>query len=136
MKTKKTISELSETDKFKAMLAKTRPIADDTGKYLAAILTAILLGILAVVLVLWLRPEYDPLIVIVAVFTIITPTTTSLLSFMKAEEAKEQAKETHLSVNSRLDAFIAQASASARAEGVVEGQTKANERTDLLAGKS
>lgn len=135
MKTKKTLAELSETDKFKAMLAKTTPVADDTGKYLAAVLAAILLGIVAVVLVLWLRPEYDPLIVIVSVFTIITPTTTSLLSFMKAEEAKEQAKETHLSVNSRLDAFITQASASARAEGVVAGEIKANERTDLLAEK-
>lgn len=137
MKTKKTMKELSETGKFKAMLAKTKSVDDDdnTGKYLIAVVSALVIGIGGLILILWIRPEYDPVLVAGLIFAFLTPTTTSLLSFMKAGEAKVQAKETYHQVNSRLDAFIAQAAISARAEGVIEGQNQANERTDLLAGK-
>ena len=136
MSKKKTMAQLGETDKFRAMLRKTGTNEDNTGKYLTAILGALLLGIGGLAVILWLRPEYDPVLVAGMIFAFLTPTTTSLLSFMKAEEAKEQAKETHLSVNSRLDKFIEQASVAAKAEGMDLGRKEANDRTDALAHNS
>src|SRR5678816_4493850 len=54
----------------------------------------------------------------------------SLLAFMKAQE-------THLSVNSRLDAFMRNAEMVAHVQGMAEGRaqgrTDANARTDELA---
>jgi hypothetical protein len=65
------------------------------------------------------------------VFSVITPTTVALLAFLKAQE-------THLSVNSRLDAFMANAKLAAHAQGVTEGRLAgrlaADARTDQLAG--
>ena len=131
----KTMDELSDTDKFRALYAKVHqpPLQDDTGKYLVAIVASLVLGIGGVAVIVAVRPDFDILVVAGVIFAFLTPTTTSVLALMKTEDTNKQAKETHLSVNSRLDAFIAQASASARAEGVVEGRDKANERTDSLA---
>jgi hypothetical protein len=96
--------------------------------YLIAIVLMILVGIAGVAAIVALRPDADILVVGAMVFGFITPTTLSLLSFMKAQE-------THLSVNSRLDGFIRNAEAAARGEGREEGRLKANNRTDALAGK-
>jgi hypothetical protein len=142
---------LTDTGRFRKLYTKSmrgnntvRHIGpSDTGKYLTAILGSLVIGIGGVALLIWLRPDYDPLLVAGVIFAFLTPTTTSLLSFFKASEAKEQAQETaeqatetHLSVNSRLDAFIRQAAALARAEGLSEGEeigrNAANTRTDEL----
>jgi len=132
MNKKKTMEQLGETDKFRAMLEKTGVNDNNTGKYLVAIICSLILGIGGLATILWIRPEYDPVLVAGIIFAFLTPTTTSLLSFMKAGEAKEQARETHLSVNSRLDKFIEQASIAARAEGMDVGRKEANDRTDAL----
>lgn len=104
-----------------------------TGGYLTAIIASLVVGVGGLSLILFIRPDYDPLLVAGIIFAFLTPTTTSLLSFIQAKEAKEQAKETHLAVNSRLDQFIKQATLVAKAEGVDEGRKDANARTDLLA---
>lgn len=137
MEAKKTLEELSDTDKFKAMYAKIHqpPLSDDTGKYLIAIVSSLILGIGGVAVILAIRPDFDILVVGGIIFAFLTPTTTSILALMKTAETNAQARETHLSVNSRLDSFIKQAQLSARAEGVAEGQSAANARTDALERK-
>jgi hypothetical protein len=44
-----------------------------------------------------------------------------------------KAEQTHLSVNSRLSAFIENAERASLAEGKEAGMKSANDRTDLLA---
>lgn len=133
MKTRKTKEQLTDTDKFRAMLLKVGEKDDGhIGNYLTAVIISLVVGVGGLSLILFIRPDYDPVLVAGIIFAFLTPTTTSLLSLMKAEEAKEQAKETHLSVNSRLDKFIEQAAVAARAEGMDMGRKAANERTDAL----
>lgn len=98
--------------------------------YIIAVVVMMALGVLGVVLIVVLRPEKDNTVVIAAVLGFLAPTTLSLLAFMKAQE-------THLSVNSRLDAFMANAKTAAYADGMLEGRTQgrqlADDRTDALA---
>lgn len=135
MKDKKTPEEMGDTDKFRAMLLKTQGAEDDTGKYLTAVISALVLGIGGLALILWIRPEYDPILVAGIIFAFLTPTTTSLLSFMKAEDVKAQSKETYHMVNSRMSEMIEKVELLAHERGLREGRDAANERTDDLARK-
>lgn len=101
--------------------------------YVVAVAFMMMIGVVAVVLVTVLRPDNkDNTLVIATIVGFLTPTTLSLLAFMKAQE-------THLSVNSRLDAFMSSAKAAAHAQGVTEGRSEgriaADQRTDVLADK-
>lgn len=84
-------------------------------QYVVAIVVMFIIGSVFCVLLLKLRPLMDPVVVISVVFSLITPTTLSLMGFLKAQE-------THASVNGRLDNFMINARAAAHAVGVVEGQ--------------
>ena len=132
-----------DTQKFRTkILEAARMVVDDEMKskrdnppstnstYLIAIVVMVLIGISGIALIVSLRPDTDFLIVSAAVFGFITPTTLALMTFLKAQEATQQAKETHLAVNSRLDAFIKNAEAAARAQGKDEGREAANLRSD------
>lgn len=83
-------------------------------QYIVAIVVMFLIATVSTVVITLARPDIDNGVVIAALFGVLTPTTVSLLAFMKAQE-------THLSVNSRLDDFIKNASGIARAEGKEEG---------------
>jgi hypothetical protein len=135
MKDENGFEEMSDSQKFKTLYAKSKrkQPKDPNTPYLMATVISLLIGIVGVVMVVTLRPDFDILVVAGVIFAFLTPTTTSLLALMKTQETNEQAKETHLSVNSRLDAFIVSASNAARAEGVKEGEKAANLRTDELA---
>lgn len=102
-----------------------KPTPPSNTQYIVAVVAMMLIAVAGVVVIVVLRPEADVALVIAAVFGFLAPTTLSMLSFMKAQE-------THLSVNSRLDQFIRNAEMAARAEGIGEGEKKANERTDAL----
>jgi hypothetical protein len=93
--------------------------------YLIAVVSMAVVAITGSILITVFRPDSDIVVVFGLVAGFMTPTTISLLSFMKAQE-------THLSVNSRLDEFIYNAKLSSRAEGVEEGRKIANDRTDKL----
>lgn len=100
-------------------------------QYVVAVVLMALFGIVATAAVAIMRPppiDNSSLYTIIGAF--IAPTTLSLLSFMKAQE-------THLSVNSRLDAFMGTARAAAHMQGLDEGRAEgrvlANQRTDELA---
>ena len=101
--------------------------------YVVAVALMAIVGVVAVTLLVVLRPEKDNGTIIATIVAMIAPTTLSLLAFMKAQE-------THLSVNSRLDAFMANAKLAAHAEGIAEGRQQgrqsANERTDALADRT
>lgn len=98
--------------------------------YVIAVVVMMALGVIGAVVVTIARPTAENTTLIVTIFGFLTPTTLSLLAFMKAQE-------THLSVNSRLDAFMASAKSAAHAEGITEGRAQgrdsANERTDVLS---
>jgi hypothetical protein len=99
--------------------------------YIVAVVVMMALGVIGVVAVVILRPSAtDNMLVIAALVGFLTPTTVSLLAFMKAQE-------THVAVNSRLDAWLAAATESAHSKGMdegrKEGQIAADARTDTLA---
>ncbi len=98
--------------------------------YIVAVVLMMFLGVSAVSAIAILRPDKDNTTLITTIVGFIAPTTLSLLAFMKAQE-------THLSVNSRLDAFIGNARLASHAQGLdegrVQGRLEANERTDALA---
>lgn len=108
--------------------------------YLWVAVALVVAGIVGIAAIMTWRPDTDFLIVSGSVFTFVTITITNLFGYMKAKdaetearEARFQARETHLAVNSRLDAFIKSAEAAARAQGVQAGVITANARTDELA---
>ena len=98
--------------------------------YIVAIVLMAMLGVVAVVAVAIARPGLDNTALYATIAAFIGPTSLSLLAFMKAQE-------THLSVNSRLDAFMRNAEMVAHVQGMAEGRaqgrTDANARTDELA---
>ena len=105
------------------------PLPSNT-QYVVAVVAMMLIGVVAVVAIVLGRPEKDNTAVIATIVGFLAPTTLSLLAFMKSQE-------THLSVNSRLDAFMANARMAAHAQGVTEGRAQgrqsADARTDDLA---
>jgi len=110
--------------------------------YLIAIVIMIMLGVLGVILIAALRPEDDIVVVGGLVFGFVTPATVSILTFIKAEEAKfeseaakAQAQETHALVNSRMEQAIKDAARAAYGDGVKDGRESANQRTDDLHTK-
>ena len=88
--------------------------------YLIAIIFMAALGTMAILILTKLRPAQDNSVLITAVIGFLGTMTGTILTFMKAQE-------THLSVNSRLDAFMA----SAKQVGRWEGKKK-DERPELL----
>ena len=98
--------------------------------YVIAVVIMMCAGVGGVVAVSVLRPMMDNTILNASILGFLAPTTLSLLAFMKAQE-------THLSVNSRLDAFMRNAEMVAHVQGMAEGRaqgrTDANARTDALA---
>lgn len=108
--------------------------------YLIVTVVFVVVGIVGIAAIMLWRPDADFLLVSGGIFTFITLTITNLFGFMKAKdaeaearEARFQARETHLAVNSRLDEFIRNAEEAARAQGMQAGGKAANERTDALA---
>lgn len=117
-----------------------------TKNYLIAIVSMVLIAVIALVAVTIIRPDQDNSTLYVLILSSIGPTTLGLLALMKstetvrvAQETHQVAQETHLSVNSRLDQFIRNADRSARAEGelagLAAGREQADQRTDTLKEK-
>lgn len=95
-------------------------------QYVVAVVVMSGLGIVSVLAITLMKPEQDNTVIIASVFGFLLPTTMALLAFMKSQE-------THLSVNSRLEAFINEARELARAEGMVAGREAAERREDRVA---
>ena len=93
--------------------------------YVVAVIIMMVIGVSGSIILTLLNKSQDNTVLIAAIFGFLTPTTLSLLAFMKSQE-------THLSVNSRLDEFMKATRSSAMAEGRIQGQDEANARTDAL----
>jgi hypothetical protein len=102
-------------------------------QYVIAVVVMAAMGLLVFTALAIARPMQDLLVVAGVITGFTAPTTLALLGFLKAQE-------THLSVNSRLDAFMANARLAAHAQGVTEGRKEgrdaADSRTDLLADRA
>lgn len=90
------------------------PTTQSNGPYIRVTLMLLFTGILLVTAAMWLRPRTYLPDIIAQVLTGLVPTIAGVLAYMKAQQ-------THLSVNSRLDAFMKTAAALAKEEGRVEG---------------
>ena len=144
---KKTLEEQGETDKFRAMYRKVNPSANDTAKYLTAVMYALFLGIAGVALIGFIRPDYDILVVAGFIFAFLTPILTSILGLMKSSEqseqifeakeharaAEEQSVKTDLSNNGRLEELLRVTKEAAYGEGRKAGREESDARTDKLA---
>lgn len=86
--------------------------------YIGAVVIMFLIGVVATTSIVIARPESDNSILIATILGLVASTTASILAFLKSQE-------THLSVNSRLDGFIANAEKASHAEGVIEGRDDA-----------
>lgn len=104
--------------------------------YVIAVVVMALIGVIAVVLIVLIRPDKDNSVLIATIGSFILPTTVALLAFMKSQE-------THVVVNSRMDEFRRQLEESSllrqaaeRQAGFIEGSrggaASANARTDVL----
>lgn len=104
--------------------------------FVAVIVLMSFLAFASTMVIVILRPEQDNLPIISQIFLFSTTIAASILTFVKAEQANNQAKETHDMVNSRLDQFIENADLAARAEGkaegIIKGRTDAENRSDKL----
>lgn len=111
------------------------PQANTNAPYLVTVIVMMVIGVAGVTTIVTLRADFDILIVAGVVFAFLTPTTTSILSFMKAQETNRQARDTHLAVNSRLDAFMKSAGEAEFAKGEKVGRRESEARADNLARK-
>jgi hypothetical protein len=89
--------------------------------YLMAVLAITMIGVMATIAIIILRPNQDNAALFVAIGSFVGPTTTALLAFLKTQE-------THLLVNSRMDEFksllamnAAAAEEIARTRGISQG---------------
>lgn len=142
--------DLGATDKFKVMLSKSgyepTPHRNPNAPYLVAVISALFITIAGSALIIFIRPDYDPIIIIVGIGTATGAVTTQLLQFMKLNEVSQKADiavvqsketqvrtdETHAIVNSTLTAALETARKAGYGAGLEAGQDKANQRTDDL----
>jgi len=92
-----------------------------TVPYVLSVVILVVSGLVFSAIVIWLRPQYDPLVILGGVMGVMAPTIAAVLAYLKAQE-------THLKVNSRLDAFMAEHGKSERAIGVREGAAEEQNR--------
>ena len=97
--------------------------------YVWAGITMAALGGAFVLLILILRPNADPLVVIGGVVAPLAPTLAAIYALLKSQE-------THLSVNSRLTAFIEASAEAAAARGQLQGTADEQARQANLKADS
>jgi hypothetical protein len=101
------------------------------GKYIWAFVVITLLSFALIILTLLVRPNYDPVDVIIQISKMMVPTMAGVAAYLKSEE-------THIMINSRLDEFIKNSNLVARAEGAAQGVLGEQKRIaeQVLAAKT
>jgi hypothetical protein len=74
-------------------------------KYAIAFGFIVLIGIVAYMTVMSLRPMWDSLLVLGALMGFLSTGGWSLVGYMKAEDARSQSRQTYFQVNDRFDQF-------------------------------
>jgi len=115
------------------------PNTPNAPQYVGAVTVVVGFVLLGAVIVVVARPDSDIVVVLTLSFGFATSMAGTVISAMKSQEASlqaqaanEQAKETHLIVNSRMEQAIKDAAKAAYGEGVKAGREDANKRTDML----
>ncbi len=90
--------------------------------YLLTVVIMVLVTVIAILFIIAKRPDSDNTALIGQVLGIVAPTTAAILALMKANAASVQAYDTHMSINSRLDEWMAQNSMISHQEGMIEGK--------------
>lgn len=142
--------DLGATDKFNAMLKKSgyspTPPRNGNSPYLIAVTVSLFIAVAGSYFIISLRPDYDPIVIILTITGVTTALTTQLLQFMKLNEVSQKAEiaavqsietkmktsETHDIVNSQLSAAIETARRAGYGAGLQAGEDRANLRTDEL----
>jgi hypothetical protein len=94
--------------------------------YIVALVTTMAAGVISVLGITIARPADDNSTLIVLVLGFITTTAASVFALMRSGDAVSQAKDTHLSVNSRLDQLLVSAGREGRSEGVAAERARAD----------
>jgi hypothetical protein len=76
-----------------------------TVKYAVAIVFIFLVGVVVFMTISALRPQWDSLVVIGGLIGFLSLTAWQVVTFMKAEDGRIQARETYHQVNSRFDEY-------------------------------
>lgn len=82
--------------------------------YLIAVVVMVLIGVIAIMLIVLLRPNSDNTQLIATMVSMVVPTTAAILALMKSQE-------THLTVNSQLAQWKLDFANLQRAEGEKQG---------------
>lgn len=139
------MKDLGETDKFKVMLSKSgyAPPRNGNAPYLVAVVVSLLIAVAGSAFIIFIRPDYDPIIITLTVTGVATALTTQILQLMKLNDVEKktdvavvQLDENHKTINSQLSAAIETARRAGYGAGLEAGQDKANQRTDELKRKA
>ena len=84
---------------------------------IASIFGLSLIGVLAIILISFLRPNIDNTVLITTVIGFLTPTLASLIAVVKSFHNANAIEELHLAVNSRLTELLQQTSLAANLAG-------------------
>lgn len=107
-----------------------------TTPYLFAIVIVAIVAVSAVVSVFALRPDQDNTGLVVLILGFVSTILVGLLSALNASDAKSIAKETHDSVNGRMEELLETVKRLSEAEGLAKGREEgiaaADKRTDEL----
>ncbi len=113
----------------------------NTSQYVIAVVVVLLVGIVAYLVIIAQRPQWDKLMVVGSLVASLGPMSWSLLSFMMARQSREQSKETYRQVNSRMDDFKENLQAesirqihTAFQDGLAEGENREKRRAAAAAG--
>ena len=110
----------------------TAKLVSSNAPYVWAVVILTAVAAVLVLVIVWLRPKADALDVVAQVAKGLAPTVAGVMAYLKAQE-------THLSVNSRLDAFMREHSALAHREGQIQGMADEQARQaalDVVARKN
>lgn len=109
------------------------PLPNKQASYFGYVVAFAGVGIAAIVVILWTRPDSDPLIVVGVIGGLMTSIIYSFLGYMKSDESKQQSVETYHLVNSRMTIALEDAVKAALGEGRKQGRRESEARTDKLA---
>jgi hypothetical protein len=110
----------------------TAKLVSSNAPYVWAVVILTAVAAVLVLVIVWLRPKADALDVVAQVAKGLAPTVAGVMAYLKAQE-------THLSVNSRLDAFMREHAALAHREGQIQGMADEQARQaalDVVARKN
>lgn len=104
------------------------PSSPSISPYVWATVIIALVTVVMIVVILWLRPIYDPLVVLASAGGFFTMVSSAVASLLKSQEAVNLTQDTHEAVNSRFDAVLSANTQKDTALGVLQGVAQEQNR--------